>query len=65
MFDMSLHMDDALRSENVTAGGLEFRAHDDDGRLVFEIESWARSSDRVFDFLYDRLGIARELQLDM
>ena len=22
-------------------------------------------SDRIFDFLYDRLGIARELQLDM
>ena len=28
-------------------------------------ESWARCGDRVFDFLSDRLGIARELQLDM
>jgi hypothetical protein len=26
--------------------------------LIFEIESWARSGDRVVDFLYDRLGIA-------
>lgn len=50
---------------HMEAGEIEFRAHDEDGRLVFEIESWARSSDRIFDFLYDRLGIARELQLDM
>ena len=50
---------------HMEAGEIEFRAYDEDGRLVFEIESWARSSDRIFDFLYDRLGIARELQLDM
>jgi hypothetical protein len=51
---------------HMEAGEIEFRARDDeDGELVFEIESWARSGDRVFDFLYDRLGIARELQLDM
>jgi hypothetical protein len=50
---------------HMEAGEIEFRAHDEDGRLVFEIESWARSGDRIFDFLYDRLGIARELQLDM
>lgn len=50
---------------HMEAGEIEFRARDEDGRLVFEIESWARSSNRIFDFLYDRLGIARELQLDM
>ena len=50
---------------HMEAGEIEFRARDEDGELVFEIESWARSSDRVFDFVYDRLGIARELQLDM
>ena len=51
---------------HMEAGEIDFRARDDkDGELVFEIESWARSGDRVFDFLYDRLGIARELQLDM
>jgi hypothetical protein len=50
---------------HMEAGEIEFRAHDDDSKLAFEIESWARSSDPVFDFLYDRLGIARELQTDM
>lgn len=50
---------------HMEAGEIEFRARDDGDRLLFEIESWARSSDRVFDFLYDRVGIARELQLDM
>ncbi len=47
------------------AGEIEFRAREVDDGLVFEIESWARSSNRVFDFLYDRLVIGRELQLDM
>lgn len=50
---------------HMEAGEIEFRARDEGDQLVFEIESWARSSDRVFDLLYDRLGIARELQLDM
>jgi hypothetical protein len=50
---------------HMEAGEIEFRARDEDDALVFEIESWARSSDPVFDLLYDRLGIGRELQLDM
>jgi hypothetical protein len=50
---------------HMEAGEIEFRARDHDGELIFEIESWARSGDPVFDFLYDRLGIARELQTDM
>jgi hypothetical protein len=50
---------------HMEAGEIEFRARDDNGALVFEIESWARSGDPVFDFLYDRMGIARELQTDM
>lgn len=50
---------------HMEAGEIEFRAREESGHLVFEIESWARSCDRVFDFVYDRLGIARELQLDM
>ena len=32
---------------HMEAGEIEFRARDDGDRLVFEIESWARSSDRV------------------
>jgi hypothetical protein len=55
----------ATLSGHMEAGEIEFRAHDEGGTLTFEIESWARSTDRVFDFLYDRLRIARELQLDM
>ena len=50
---------------HMEAGEIEFRARDEDARLVFEIESWARSGDRVFDLLYDRMGVGRELQLDM
>jgi hypothetical protein len=50
---------------HMEAGEIEFRARDANGELVFEIESWVRSSNAVFDFFYDRLGIARELQLDM
>jgi hypothetical protein len=49
---------------HMEAGEIEFRADDEDA-LIFEIESWARSSDPIFDVLYDRLGIARELQADM
>ena len=31
--------------------------------LVFEIESWARSGDRVSDLLYNKLLLAKEIQL--
>jgi hypothetical protein len=51
---------------HMEAGEIEFRAYAmPDGRLRFEIESWARSGDRVFDLLYDHLGVSRELQLNM
>ena len=50
---------------HLEAGEINFSARDDGDALVFEIVSYARSSSRVFDFLYDRLGIASELQLDM
>jgi hypothetical protein len=35
------------------------------GRLVFRIESWARSADRLIDLLYDRFPVTREMQLHM
>ena len=51
---------------HMEAGEIEFRAVPmADGRLRFEIESWARSGDRAFDLLYDRVGVSRELQLHM
>ena len=50
---------------HMEAGEILFRAHQAQSDLVFEIESWARSGDRLFAFLYDRLWIAREMQLHM
>ncbi|HEX6471314.1 MAG TPA: DUF1990 family protein [Streptosporangiaceae bacterium] len=48
------------------AGEIEFRAADTpEGDLVFTIESWTRSGDRLADVLYDRLRIAKEMQLHM
>jgi len=50
---------------HLEAGQIEFRAGKEDGHLIFEIESWARSADRLSDVLYDRLRLAREVQLNM
>jgi hypothetical protein len=55
----------ATLSGHMEAGEIEFRASDEADALTFEIESWARSGNPIFDFFYDRLGIGRELQLDM
>jgi hypothetical protein len=33
--------------------------------LRFEIESWARSGDRLSSFLYDRVRVAKEMQFHM
>jgi hypothetical protein len=52
-------------SGHLEAGQIEFRARRDDGLLVFEIESWARSGDRLSDLLYDRLRMSKEIQLHM
>ena len=49
---------------HLEAGQIEFRASQGD-LLEFEIESWARSGDRVADALYDRLRVAKEMQLHM
>jgi hypothetical protein len=55
----------ATHRGHMEAGEIEFRASDTSDGLTFEIESWARSSNRVFDLLYDRMAVGRELQLDM
>ena len=49
---------------HLEAGQIEFRAYEDD-ELVFEIESWARSGDRLSSLLFDRIRIAKEVQLHM
>jgi len=50
---------------HLEAGQIEFRSYEEDGLLVFEIESWARSKDRLTDLLYDRLRMSKEVQLHM
>ena len=50
---------------HLEAGQIEFRARDEDGEVIFEIESWARSKDRLTDLLYDRLRMSKEVQLHM
>ncbi len=50
---------------HLEAGQIEFRASSDYRSLWFEIESWARSGDRLSDALYARLRISKEVQLHM
>jgi hypothetical protein len=51
---------------HLEAGEIEFRAYTEErGFLRFEIESWARSGDALFDLLYNRVPFAREAQLYM
>ncbi len=51
---------------HMEAGEIEFRAAwGDGGRLSFTIESWARSGDRLYDWLYTRVPVTREMQLHM
>jgi hypothetical protein len=50
---------------HLEAGQIEFRAADHDGELAFTIESWARSSSRLTDFLYDRARMSKEVQVHM
>jgi hypothetical protein len=49
---------------HLEAGQIEFRASNGE-RLRFEIESWARSGDRLSELLYDRLRISKEVQFHM
>ena len=50
---------------HLEAGEIEFRAARDGDVLGFEIESWARAGDRLAALLYNRLRLAKEIQLNM
>ena len=51
---------------HLEAGQIEFRADDgEDGTVLFEIESWARAADRLSDVLYNRVRLAKEIQLNL
>jgi hypothetical protein len=49
---------------HLEAGQIEFRLREN-GLTSFEIESWARSADRLSNLLYHRLRMAKEVQLHM
>ena len=50
---------------HLEAGQIEWHAADDDGDLLFGVESWARSGDRLSDVMHNWLGMAKEVQLHM
>jgi len=50
---------------HLEAGQIEFRAETDGADMLFVIESWARPGDRFSHVLYNRLLLAKEIQLVM
>lgn len=50
---------------HLEAGQIEFRIRKEDNNLVAEIESWARAGDRVSHVMFDKLRMAKEIQLHM
>jgi hypothetical protein len=50
---------------HLEAGQIEFRAARTDDALRFEIESWARAGDRLSNLMYNKLRLAKEVQLNM
>jgi hypothetical protein len=55
----------ATLTGHLEAGEIEFRACCEGDELVFEIESWARPGDRVSHLLYNKLLLAKEIQLNL
>jgi uncharacterized protein (UPF0548 family) len=56
----------ATLTGHLEAGQIEFRAEDEaGGRVLFTIESWARSGDRLSRLLYEHLRMSKEVQLHM
>jgi hypothetical protein len=50
---------------HLEAGEIEFRATGAPDAVDFEIESWARAGDRLAALLYNKLRLAKEIQLNM
>lgn len=55
----------ATLTGHLEAGQIEFRASREGPLLMFEIESWARSSGPLVHLLYHRLRMAKEIQAHM
>jgi hypothetical protein len=55
----------ATLAGHLEAGEIEFRAEHAPDAVDFQIESWARAGDRLSALLYNKLRLAREIQLNM
>lgn len=55
----------ATLAGHLEAGQIEFRTRGEADGLRFEIESWARSGDRLSHLLYNHLRLAKEIQLTL
>jgi hypothetical protein len=55
----------ATLAGHLEAGQIEFRSSDEGPGVMFEIESWARSSSAFVNLLYHRLRMAKEVQAHM
>jgi Domain of unknown function (DUF1990) len=55
----------ATLTGHLEAGQIEFRTSAEGEAVCFEIESWARSGDRLSGLLFDRVRLAKEMQLHM
>jgi hypothetical protein len=55
----------ATLAGHLEAGQIEFRAQQDGDAIRFEIESWARAGDQLAELLYNKLRLAKEIQLNM
>jgi hypothetical protein len=60
------HFRFATLDGHLEAGQIQWSASDeDDGALIFAIDSWARPGDRLSDLMHNRLRMAKEVQLHM
>lgn len=50
---------------HLEAGQIEWRAEGSRDRMTFEVESWARTGDRLSALMHDTLRMAREVQVHM
>ncbi len=50
---------------HLESGQIEFSARDVGDTVEFQIESWARAADRLSHVLYNRLRLAKEIQLNL
>ena len=55
----------ATLAGHLEAGQIEFRSADQGPEVVFEIDSWARSSGAIVNLIYHRLRMAKEVQAHM